>query len=55
MVAHIDFEFFVGLWKTIKKETQGENRGGRPAYDYVMMFKIVILQRYYSLSDDSKP
>ena len=27
-------------------------RGGRPPYDYVLMFKILILQRYYNLSDD---
>jgi transposase, IS5 family len=26
--------------------------GGRPAYDYVLMFKILILQRFYNLSDD---
>ena len=24
----------------------------RPPYDYVLMFKILILQRYYNLSDD---
>ena len=26
--------------------------GGRPAYDKVMMFKILILQKYYNLSDE---
>jgi len=26
--------------------------GGRPSYDYLLMFKILILQRYYNLSDD---
>ena len=26
--------------------------GGRPKYDEVMMFKILILQRMYNLSDD---
>ena len=26
--------------------------GGRPNYDRVMMFKIIILQRYYNLSDE---
>jgi len=26
--------------------------GGRPAFDKLMMFKIVILQRYYNLSDE---
>jgi IS5 family transposase len=33
-----------------KKENRGI--GGRPAYNYLMMFKILILQRYYNLSDD---
>lgn len=26
--------------------------GGRPPFDYVMMFKILVLQRYYNLSDE---
>src|ERR1700753_4217424 len=26
--------------------------GGRKPYDYVLMFKILILQRYYNLGDD---
>jgi IS5 family transposase len=47
----IDFEFFrtileFGLAKTAK------GAGGRRPYDYVLMFKILILQRYYNLSDD---
>ncbi len=53
--AHIDFEFFrkplEGYFK--KDIVKGENKGGRPPYDYVLMFKIVILQRYYNLSDDA--
>jgi transposase, IS5 family len=32
------------------KENKG--KGGRPPFDYLMMFKIIILQRYYNLSDD---
>jgi IS5 family transposase len=47
----IDFEIFrnvleVGLAKVVK------GKGGRRPFDYVMMFKILILQRYYNLSDD---
>ena len=30
----------------------GSGKGGRPPFDYVMMFKILILQRYYNLSDE---
>jgi transposase, IS5 family len=29
-----------------------EGFGGRPAYDHMLMFKIVILQTHYNLSDD---
>ena len=34
----------------MEKESNG--KGGRPAYDYIMMFKILILQRYYNISDE---
>ncbi|GAB1858618.1 hypothetical protein MHTCC0001_34580 [Flavobacteriaceae bacterium MHTCC 0001] len=34
----------------MSKHSKG--KGGRPPYDYVLMFKILILQRYYNLSDD---
>ncbi len=30
----------------------GKGKGGRPPFDYLLMFKILILQRYYNLSDD---
>ena len=47
----VDFEMFREyLEDRLSKEPQG--KGGRPPYDYVMMFKIIILQRYYNLSDD---
>lgn len=50
---HIDFEFFrKPLEKFFKKETD-PGRGGRPPYDTVLMFKILILQRYYNVSDDA--
>lgn len=38
------------LDKALIKEAKGP--GGRPAYDYVMMFKILILQEYFGLSDE---
>ena len=37
------------LKKCFAKEPKGP--GGRPAFDYLMMFKILILQRLYNLSD----
>ena len=47
----IDFELFRDLLESsLEKESKG--KGGRPPYDYVLMFKILILQRYYNLSDD---
>jgi transposase, IS5 family len=51
--SHIDFEFFrEPLQQYFDKEVD-RSKGGRPAYDYVLMFKVLILQRYYNLSDDT--
>ena len=38
------------LNKALKKEAQGP--GGRPPFDYVMMFKILVLQKLYNMADD---
>jgi transposase, IS5 family len=47
----IDFEIFRHTLETgLTKVAKG--KGGRRPFDYVMMFKILILQRYYNLSDD---
>ena len=47
----IDFELFRNtLESAFDKPAKG--KGGRYPYDYVLMFKIIILQRYYNLSDD---
>jgi len=47
----VDFENFrVILEGNLSKDPKG--KGGRRPFDYVMMFKILILQRYYNLSDD---
>jgi len=49
--AAVDWEMFrPQLRKCFKKEPKGP--GGRPAFDYVMMFKVLILQRLYNLSDE---
>src|SRR4030042_1414481 len=48
--AIIDWEMFrPQLKRCFKKEPKGP--GGRPPFDYVLMFKILILQRIYNLSD----
>jgi IS5 family transposase len=47
----VDFE----LCRTLLEEKLSKlakGPGGRPPYDYVLMFKILILQRYYNLSDE---
>lgn len=51
--SYIDFEFFRRPLKKFFDKDNDRTKGGRPAYDYVLMFKILILQRYYNLSDDT--
>ena len=50
---HIDFEIFRKPLEAHFESGKDRSLGGRPSYDYLMMFKILILQRYYNLSDDS--
>jgi len=48
---YIDWKKFSPLLnKVFEKDSKG--KGGRPPYDYVLMFKILILQRYYNISDE---
>ena len=47
----IDWEIFrEPIEQALYVEPKGA--GGRPAYDKLMMFKILILQKYYNLSDE---
>jgi IS5 family transposase len=51
LTGGVDFELFrLLLEDNLSKAAKGP--GGRPPYDYVLMFKILILQRYYNLSDE---
>lgn len=50
---HIDFEFFRKPLDTFFNAGKDNSRGGRPPYDCVLIFKILILQRFYNLSDDN--
>lgn len=47
----VDFEDFRPLLME-RLVTLPKGQGGRKPYDYVLMFKILILQRYYNLGDD---
>ena len=47
----VDFDIFRELLEE-KMSITPKGKGGRPPYDYVLMFKICILQQYYGLSDD---
>jgi IS5 family transposase len=49
---HIDFEAFRPLLTEILAFRGDKIKGGRPPHDPVLMFKILILQSLYSLSDD---
>lgn len=51
--CHIDFEFFRKPMEKFFEKDIDRSKGGRPPYDYVLMFKILILQRYYNVSDDA--
>ena len=49
--ARIDWKIFrQDLERAVEKEARGP--GGRPRHDVVMMFKVLVLQRYYNLSDE---
>jgi len=50
---HIDFEIFRKVLDNYFEKGKDRGQGGRPRFDYVLMFKILILQRYYNLSDDN--
>lgn len=54
LLKHIDFELFRNpLEKHFGPDDKDHSKGGRPSYDPVLMFKILILQRFYNLSDDA--
>lgn len=47
----INWTIFLPTLKRVFRKT-AKGPGGRPPYDYLMMFKILVLQRIYNLSDD---
>ena len=52
LAAVVDFEIFRGpLVAALRRSVRG--KGGRPPFDPVLMFKILVLQALYSLSDEA--
>jgi hypothetical protein len=52
LASLIDFEIFRPGLAAALQRSDG-SRGGRPPYDPVLMFKILVLQTLYTLSDDA--
>lgn len=51
LASVVDFEVFRGLLiVALRRSDRG--KGGRPPFDPVMMYKILVLQALYSLSDE---
>jgi transposase, IS5 family len=51
LAAVVDFELFRGeLERSLRRSDR--SKGGRPPYDAVLMFKVLVLQALYTLSDD---
>ena len=51
LVQVVDFEVFRGdLEAALSRSDRA--RGGRPPYDAVLMFKVLVLQTLYTLSDE---
>lgn len=50
--GHIDFDFFRSELDQYFRKGKDYSKGVRPTYDYVLMFKILIIQHFYNISDD---
>ncbi len=52
LAEHIDFNFFRDELEKYFREGKDYSKGGRPPYDYVLMFKILVIRHFYNISDD---
>src|SRR5699024_11945003 len=51
--AVMDWQLFLPLLSELfSRKNKVIGRGGRPHLDYLMMFKVLLLQRLHNLSDD---
>ena len=51
LAAHVPWEAFRPALQTVLRRSK-RKKGGRPSFDAVLMFKILVLQALYNLSDD---
>ena len=52
--AVMDWQLFLPLLSELfSRKNKVIGRGGRPHLDYLMMFKVLLLQRLHNLSDDA--
>jgi hypothetical protein len=50
---HIDWNIFAPILDVVFSKPENSSNAGRPPFDRVLMFKILILQSLYNLSDDA--
>jgi transposase, IS5 family len=50
--AHIDWKIFSPILDVVFNNPQNNSNADRPPFDRILMFKILILQSLYNLSDD---
>ena len=53
VAVSVDFEIFRPLLNEVYQK-EAATPGGRPPWDYVLMFKILLLQQWYNIADDRK-
>jgi len=52
LTVAVDFEMFRSLLNDIFGKDKDKSKGGRPNRDFVLIFKILILQEMYSIADE---
>ena len=52
VIAAVDFMLFRPLLNAIFGKVKDESKGGRPPWDFLLMFKIMILQELYNIADE---
>jgi IS5 family transposase len=52
--AHIDWAIFQRILDVVFSQPQNSSHAGRPPFDRILMFKILIVQSLYNLSDDQR-